>query len=145
DRHGLSQLIGQPEADVARDEIGRGTRAERDDHAQRLGRVLRGRKRRVPKQDGGNNARQANPWVHLHFLPGHTRIIPGMRTSMSFRMAALSLLGVVAACKPPAPEVIVVPPKVAEAAPVLPAAQAHERSALCAKATGDRFRRDWKE
>ena len=64
---------------------------------------------------------------------------------MPRRLATLSLLGVVAACNPPAPEVIVVPAKVVEAAPVLPPEQVRERSVLCAKATGDRFRRDWKE
>jgi len=68
-----------------------------------------------------------------------------MRTCVPFRLAALLLLGAVAACNRPAPEVAVVPARVVEAAPVLPPEQVRERSALCAKATGDRFRRDWKE
>lgn len=63
---------------------------------------------------------------------------------MPFRLSAFFLLGAVAACNPPAPEKIVVPAKVVEAI-VLPPEQVRERTGLCAKATGERFRRDWKE
>jgi hypothetical protein len=65
---------------------------------------------------------------------------------MTCRLAAFSLMGAVAACHPsPVPEKIPVPAMAAEVAPVSSPEQVRERSELCAKASGDRFRRDWKE
>ena len=64
---------------------------------------------------------------------------------MTRSLAALFLLGAVAACHPPAPELIAVAALAAEAAPVATPVQVRERSELCAKASADRFRSDWKE
>ena len=64
---------------------------------------------------------------------------------MTCRLAAFFLMGAVAACHPPVPENIPVPAMAMEAAPVVSAEQVRERSGLCTKAAGARFRRDWKE
>lgn len=66
---------------------------------------------------------------------------------MTCRLAAFSLMGALAACHPPVPEVISVPSiaMATETAPVFSAGQVRERSELCAKASGERFRRDWKD
>ena len=64
---------------------------------------------------------------------------------MTCRLAAFSLMGAVAACHPPVPETVPAPAIATEAAPVMSAEQVRERSELCAKASGERFRRDWKE
>jgi len=63
---------------------------------------------------------------------------------MPFRLAAFFLLGAVAACRPPVAENIPIPAIAVEAAPVVSPEQVRERSELCAKASGERFRRDWK-
>ncbi len=63
---------------------------------------------------------------------------------MPIRLAAIFLLWPVAACQPPVAENVPVIPIAIEAAPVVSPAQVRERSELCAKASGERFRKDWK-
>lgn len=63
---------------------------------------------------------------------------------MLFRLATFFLLGAVAACQAPVAEEVPVTPMTIEAAPIASSTQVRERAELCAKATTDRFRRDWK-
>lgn len=64
---------------------------------------------------------------------------------MPCRVAAISLLGAVAACHSPEPERSPLQVIAEAAAPVASPAQIRERSELCAKASGERFRREWSE
>ncbi len=64
---------------------------------------------------------------------------------MLYRLAALTLLGALAACDAPPLEKVYMLPAAERKAPVLSAQQVYAQSERCAKATGDQFRRDWKD
>lgn len=68
-----------------------------------------------------------------------------MQTPVPCRLAAFSLLGAVAACNPPEPETTPIQAIAEEAAPVVSPTQVRERSEMCTRASGERFRRDWSE